>query len=74
MEVKIGVQYAPRELVVDSAQSADEVHKTVAEALEGNGLLRLSDKTGRTVIIPVGKIAYVEIAEQTQRTVGFTVS
>lgn len=74
MEVKIGVQYAPRELVVDSAQSADEVHKIVAAALEGNGLLTLTDKTGRQVIIPVAKIAYVEIAEQAQRTVGFTVS
>lgn len=75
MEVKIGVQYAPRELVLDSNQSADEVAKAVSQALgEENGVLSLTDKSGKQIFVAVGKIAYVEISEQSQRQVGFTVS
>ena len=33
MEVKIGVQNANRELVIDSRESADDVEKAVAKAL-----------------------------------------
>ena len=74
MEVKIGVQYAPRELVLESEQSPEEVAKAVSKALgEAKGVLALTDKTGRQIIVPVEKVAYVEIAEQTTRQVGFTV-
>lgn len=73
MEVKIGVQYAPRELVLDSAQSPAEVEATVSEAIStGDGVLTLIDEKGRRVIVPVSKIAYVEIAEAAQRPVGFS--
>lgn len=75
MEVKIGVQHAPRELVLDSVQTPDEVEKTVTEALsDEDGVLTLVDEKGRRVIVPVSKIAYVEIAEAATRKVGFTVS
>lgn len=72
MEVKIGVQYAPRELVLESAQSPAEVEHAVTDAIAHNlGILTLADEKGRKVIVPVDKIAYVEIAEAQQRTVGF---
>ena len=72
MEVKIGVQFAPRELVLESAQSADEVAKAVADALKADlGVLTLVDEKGRRVLIPADKLAYVEIAESEQRRVGF---
>ncbi len=72
MEVKIGVQYAPRELVLESAQSPDEVAKAVAEALKADlGVLSLVDDKGRRVLVPADKLAYVEIAETEQRRVGF---
>ena len=72
MEVKIGVQYAPRELVLESAQSADEVVKAVADALKADlGVLSLVDERGRRVLVPADKLAYVEIAESEQRRVGF---
>ena len=72
MEVKIGVQYAARELVLESAQSADEVAKTVADALKADlGILTLVDEKGRRVLVPADKLAYVEIAESEQRRVGF---
>ena len=75
MEVKIGVQFAPRELVVESPQTSADVIKSVTEAIEaGEGVINLVDDKGRVVIVPVAKLAYVEIAEATTRTVGFTAS
>ncbi len=73
MEVKIGVQYAARELVIESAQTPTEVEKIVTEAIESDsGVLSLQDEKGRRIIVPVSKVAYVEIAEASPRPVGFT--
>jgi hypothetical protein len=75
VEVKIGVQFAPRELVLESAQTPAEVEKIVTEAISSDeSVLSLVDERGRRVIVPVSKIAYVEIAEAVTRTVGFTAS
>ena len=75
MEVKIGVQYAARELVLESGQTPAEVEKAVTEALsDESGVLNLVDEKGRRVIVPISKVAYVEIAEAVTRKVGFTVS
>jgi hypothetical protein len=72
VEVKIGVQNAPRELVLESAQSPEEVQAAVDKALsEGSGVLALQDEKGRRVLVPTGVIAYVEIAESESRRVGF---
>jgi hypothetical protein len=73
VEVKIGVQFASRELVLESAQTSAEVEAAVTEALSGRGgTLNLVDDKGRVVIVPVDKLAYVEIAEAAARVVGFT--
>ncbi len=72
MEVKIGVQYAARELVLESTQSAEDVAKAVSDALKADlGVLTLVDEKGRRVLVPADKLAYVEIAESEQRRVGF---
>jgi hypothetical protein len=72
VEVKIGVQYAPRELSLESSQSPDEVAKAVSDALRADlGVLTLVDEKGRRVLVPADKLAYVEIAETEQRRVGF---
>ncbi|HZN73262.1 MAG TPA: DUF3107 domain-containing protein [Micromonosporaceae bacterium] len=74
MEVKIGIQFAPRELVLDSAQTPAEVADAVTDALASDSrILSLVDERGRRVIVPVDKLAYVEIAES-PRPVGFTAS
>ncbi|WP_018351485.1 DUF3107 domain-containing protein [Longispora albida] len=72
MEVKIGVQFAPRELQLESTQTPEEIEQAVVSALEGSKVLTLEDEKGRRVIVPVEKLAYVEIAEPVSRTVGFT--
>ena len=72
MEVKIGVQHAHRELVLESNQTPTELEKTVAEAMATGGMLALEDEKGRRVLVPVDKIAFVEISESAPRPVGFT--
>jgi hypothetical protein len=72
VEVKIGVQFAPRELVLESSQTPAEVEKAVAEALRADlGVLALEAEKGRRVLVPADKLAYVEIAEAETRRVGF---
>ncbi|MEV5964127.1 DUF3107 domain-containing protein [Kribbella sp. CWNU-51] len=72
MEVKIGVQHANRELVLESEQTPEEVQEAVAAALSGKAnLLQLTDDKGRRVIIPADRLAYVEIGEVSIRKVGF---
>ena len=72
MEVKIGVQYAPRELTVETNSSPDEVEKLLHEALKADfGLFTLVDDKGRKVFVPAEKIAYIELGEPTARRVGF---
>lgn len=70
MEVKIGVQNANRELVIDSDQEGDDVEKLVREALE-HGVLTLIDSKGRRVVVPADKLAYVEIGSPSVGQVGF---
>ena len=74
MEVKIGVQRTPREIVLESTQSPDEVEAAVRDALKDpSGVLALVDEKGRRVVVPSGLIAYVEIADADHRRVGFAV-
>ena len=72
MEVKIGVQNASRELVIDSEQSSDDVESAVANAVSGEErVLVLTDAKGRKVIVPTDKLAYVEVGSPTVGRVGF---
>ena len=72
MEVKIGVQNAARELVLESAQSSEDVAGLVTTALsKDERTLTLADEHGRKVIVPTDKLAYIEIGESGSRRVGF---
>lgn len=75
MEVKIGVQYAARELVVEYDGTPDELQQAVSDALaDGSGpggLLVLQDHRGRRVVVPASRLAYVDIGEPSERRVGF---
>lgn len=71
MEVKIGIQYAPRELVVETDESAETVEKLLADAVGSDGVLALTDTKGRRVIVPGSKVAYLEIGSSTLGAVGF---
>lgn len=71
MEVKIGIQHAPRELVVDTGETAEAVEKMVADAVGSEGVLALTDSKGRKIIVPASRIAYVEIGGALAGQVGF---
>ena len=74
MEVKIGIAESARELVVSSDQKPDDVQALVDEALASeNGMLRLVDEKGRRYVVRANQIAYVEIAPEDGRKVGFAI-
>jgi hypothetical protein len=71
MEVKIGIQHAPRELVFETSDEATAVEKQVTEAVAKDGTLTLTDARGRKILVPASKIAYVEIGGGVSGRVGF---
>ncbi|MFE3447224.1 DUF3107 domain-containing protein [Nocardia sp. NPDC059180] len=72
MEVKIGISDSPRELVITSSQTPDEVEALVSGALSGeSGVVALTDEKGRKFLIQASKVAYVEIGTATGGRVGF---
>jgi hypothetical protein len=71
VEVKIGIQNAARELVVDTSDSADAVEKILTAAVESGGVFILADAKGRKVLVPAERIAYVEIGHGVIGQVGF---
>jgi phage tail sheath gpL-like len=70
VEITIGVQNVARELVVETDQTADEVAKAVAKAINAGVPLELTDTRGRRIIVPAGTVGYVEIGDEV-RKIGF---
>lgn len=74
MEVKIGIQSIPRELVVDTDATAAEIERDLAAALaakDGPAIFALGTQKGGRVLIPADKIAFVEFGGDQSRRVGF---
>ncbi|SER69916.1 Protein of unknown function [Propionibacterium cyclohexanicum] len=72
MDIKIGIENIPRELTVETDQDRDQIKSSLDEALaEKSGLLTLTDTKGGQVIIPVAKIAYIQLGQEHARQVGF---
>jgi hypothetical protein len=71
VEVKIGVVYAPRELLVETDRTAEDVEAALAKAIVDGGVFSIQDDKGSRVVVPVDKVAYLEIATPDDRKVGF---
>jgi hypothetical protein len=73
VEVKIGIQSVPRELVVETDAPADEIERKLASALSGDhdSLFVLAMNKGGKILVPADKIAYVEFGAPEARRVGF---
>jgi Protein of unknown function (DUF3107) len=73
MEVKIGIQSVPRELVVETDTPADEIEQQLASALAdgAHSVFALAVAKGGKVLVPADKIAYVEFGAPEARRVGF---
>lgn len=71
MEIKIGIQHAPRELTIETESSASDVEEQLAAALSSDGLLTLADPKGRKILIPAARIGYLDLGQEHSRPVGF---
>jgi hypothetical protein len=71
VEIKIGIQSVPRELVVETKLSVEEVERTLEAAVADGGVFTLGDDRSGRVMIPAEKIAYVELGGSEPRRVGF---
>ena len=71
MEINVGIQHVAREIAVETEETAAEVEKNLLKALADDTILMLTDAKGRRVLIPVDKIAYVDLGQEHVRPVGF---
>ncbi len=71
MEVKIGIQSVPRELVVETESEFEEVERSLTAAITDGGIFALTDDKGGKIMVPADKIAYVEIGGAEPRRIGF---
>jgi Protein of unknown function (DUF3107) len=71
VEVKVGIQMAPRELVVETDFSALDIEQALADALADDTVFKLKDTRGNTVLVPAAKVAYVELGNAEPRRIGF---
>jgi hypothetical protein len=72
VEIKIGIQSAPRELVLDTDEAPEKVEAALIAAVESGGVFAVTDDRGGKVLVPADKIAYVEFGGAEQRRVGFS--
>jgi hypothetical protein len=70
-EVRIAIADVSSELSFECPSTPAEIRKAVTEALASGEALVLNDVRGREIIVPSGKIGFVEIGEQSERRVGF---
>jgi hypothetical protein len=71
VEVKIGVQSIPREIVVETPSSPDEVERALTAALANGSTFVVRDDKGGKVLVPADKVGYVELNGAEQRRIGF---
>jgi hypothetical protein len=75
VDVRIGIVQSMKEIEVvlpedsDRGQLITEIESSLAKP---EGVLQLTDRRGRLVVVPVGRVAYVEVgAPEAERRVGF---
>jgi hypothetical protein len=71
VEVRIGVQSAPRELAVETNATAEDVERELSDSLATGGLFTLTVEKGGKVLVPADKIAYLEFIGAESRPMGF---
>ena len=72
MDIRIGIQSAPRELTIETEAQAAEVEAALKAAVAEGGVLALATVRGGKILVPADKIAYLEIGENEPRRVGFS--
>lgn len=72
MDIRIGITNSPRELSFETEQSAAEVEKIVATALDSDAkFMKLVDDKNRVYLVATSTFAYIELGSESSRRVGF---
>jgi Protein of unknown function (DUF3107) len=72
VDIRIGISNSPREITLESAQTAAEVEGIVSGALQSDSaFIKLVDNKGKVFIVPVASFAYIELGSELSRRVGF---
>jgi len=69
--VRIGISDSNQELNFETSLSREEVQALVSAGITGSTPVVLTDSKERTIIVPAGKIAFVELGSTAERKVGF---
>ena len=74
MEILIGIRGNKNLLGFDVDMSENELIAKVNEALASDhGVLDLTDTKGQRTLVPAHALGYVQIADKTERRVGFAI-
>ena len=74
MEIFIGIRDNTRQLGLDVDMSENELMAKVNEALASpHGVLDLTDTKGQRPLVPAHPLGSVQIADKTERRVGFAI-
>jgi hypothetical protein len=72
VDIRIGITNSPREINFETNQSASEIEKIIADALESSAkFFKLTDEKGSVYIVPLDAFGYIEIGSETSRHIGF---
>ena len=70
--VRVGISETSQELHFDTNMESAKVVALAHEAITGNKTLELIDVKNRIILVPAGKISYIEIGDTSDQKVGFT--
>jgi hypothetical protein len=72
MEIRIGIRENQRDLAFETNLSSTQVSALVTNAFAAKqDLVTFEDDKGKTILVPVASIAFVEIGAEQNRRVGF---
>lgn len=72
VDIRIGIANSPREINFESSQTAADVEKVVASALDSDAkFIKLADDKGKIYLVPTASLAYIEVGSEESRRIGF---
>jgi hypothetical protein len=70
--VRVGISETSQELHFETNLESEKVVSLAHDAITGNKTLELTDVKNRIILVPAGKISYIEIGDTSDQKVGFT--
>ncbi len=70
--IRVGISDTSQELHFETYLANEKVVALANEAISSGKTLELTDIKDRTILVPAGKISYIEIGDTSDQKVGFT--